>query len=64
MRGREKFNIENRRYMSIDELREYTGLGESTAIKVGKKAAAVIKIGARTLYDRVKIDAYMDSISA
>ena len=49
------------RYMGIEELKQYIAVGTSTAIKIGKDAGAAFKLGRRTLYDRVKIDAYMEA---
>lgn len=39
------------------------GVGKTTAIRVGKEAKAVIKIGRRTLYNVAKVQAYMEGLS-
>lgn len=50
------------RYLSIEELVAYTSLGRNTAREIGVKSGAAIKIGRRAIYDREKIDTYLESI--
>lgn len=50
------------RLMDIKKLMEYLSLGRNKAMEVGHEAGAVIHLGTRTLYDRLKIDAYIDRI--
>ena len=50
------------RLMDIKKLMEYLSLGKGSAKDVGAKADAVIRIGRRVVYDRMKIDAYIDSL--
>lgn len=52
---------ENTRYLSTKELQNYLTLGRVSAEKVGKEANARIKIGTRVLWDKTKIDAYMET---
>ena len=52
----------NGRLLGIRELMEYTSLGQNTARQMGKDAGAVVKAGRRVLYDRLKIDAYIESL--
>ena len=53
--------MEYGRLMGISELMRYTSLGRNTAIDLGKNANAIVRIGKRVLYDRQKIDSYIDS---
>ena len=51
------------RLMDTEELRTYTNLGRNTAMKLGEEIGARVQIGKRVLWDRVKIDAYFDSLT-
>lgn len=51
------------RFVSMDELRQYTGLGRDSAMKIGRDSGAVIKIGRRVVYDLKKIDEYLESLA-
>ncbi len=48
------------RLMGIQELMCYTSLGRNTAMELGKNANAIVRMGKRVLYDRKKIDTYID----
>lgn len=48
------------RLLGIKELQTYTGLGISRAAEMGEKAGARVHYGKRVLYDREKIDAFID----
>ena len=50
------------RYMGLEELRQYTSLGKNGAVEIGRRSGAVIRFGRRVLYDREKIDAYMQTL--
>ena len=63
MREREKKDNGCTRFVAIDELQQYTGLGKATASKIGKECGASIKIGRRVVYDLHKIDAYFESLA-
>lgn len=52
------------RLLNISKLMEYLSIGRDSAKKIGIEADAVIMIGCRILYDRLKIDAYIDRIGA
>ena len=52
----------NSRYLGIKELCIYTSTGRATAADIGKKAGAAIRYGRRVIYDREKIDAFMQSL--
>lgn len=64
MRLREKGckGIEGR-LIDTDELRAYTNLGRNNAMKLGEEIGAKVKIGKRVLWDRVKIDQYLDRLT-
>ena len=48
------------RLMGIKELMAYTSLGRNSALELGKNACAIVRIGKRVLYDRKKIDIWID----
>lgn len=48
--------------MDIKKLMEYLSLGRNSAMDAGKEADAVIRFKGRTLYDRKKIDEWIDRI--
>ena len=56
-----KRNEQEGRLLSMTELQDYLNLGHHTAREVGESAGAIIKIGRRLLFDRKKIDAYIDN---
>ena len=53
------------RYMSAPQLYAYTSLHRPTAENLAKKAGARINLGdaRRVVYDREKLDAYLDKLS-
>lgn len=50
------------RLLGLQDLMTYTGLGEKRAAQLGREAAAVVRYGARILYDREQIDRYIDEL--
>lgn len=57
MNSRENISIKGEsRLMDTTELRAYTNLGKNMATKLGIEAGAKIKVGRRTLWDKIKID--------
>lgn len=52
--------MEYGRLMGISELKLYTSLGRNSAMELGKNANAIVRIGKRVLYDRQKIDKWID----
>ena len=55
--------LDGKRYVSMDELRQYTSLGRDSAMKIGRDSGAIIKIGRRVVYDLKKIDEYLESLA-
>lgn len=51
------------RLLDTDELRAYTNLGRDNAMKLGEKIGAKVKIGKRVLWDRVKLDQYLNELT-
>ena len=51
------------RLMDTEELRAYTGLGRNNAMKFGEEVGAKVKVGKRVLWDRKKIDRYLDELT-
>lgn len=60
MRMREHGSIDGR-LLGRQELQAYLNMGRTGAERVAAAAGAVIKIGGRTLYDRSKIDGWIDA---
>lgn len=50
------------RLLGAVELQGYISMGRNGARKLAEDAGAVVKIGNRVLFDRLKIDAYIDHI--
>lgn len=50
------------RLLGAAELQAYINMGRNGARRVAEEAGAVIRIGNRVLYDRLKIDAYLDQL--
>lgn len=51
------------RLMDTNELRAYTNLGRNMATKLGIEAGTKIKMGKRVLWDKVKIDQYLNELT-
>ena len=64
MRKRDIKKDTESRFFSMPELQAYLSVGESTVRKIAEASGAKIKIGRRALYDRRRIDAYIDSLGA
>lgn len=64
MKSRENFSIKGEsRLMDTNELRAYTNLGRNMATKLGIEAGDKIKMGRRTLWDKIKIDQYLNELT-
>lgn len=65
MRRTEVENTEYKwgRLLAIAECQSYLGAGRSTMERIAAAANAKVKVGSRTLYDRIKIDRYLDSLT-
>lgn len=50
------------RLIGLKALQSYVGLGEKRAAQLGREAGAVVKYGSRVLYDRERIDQYIDQL--
>jgi len=48
------------RLLGLPELMLYTSLGRNSAMELGKSANAIVRMGKRVLYDRRKIDKWID----
>ena len=55
--------ISENRLMDTEELRAYTNLGRNNAMKLGEEIGAKVKIGKRVLWDRKKIDQYINDLT-
>lgn len=51
------------RLMDTDQLRAYIGIGRNNAMKVGDEIGARVQIGKRVLWDRRKVDEYIDALT-
>lgn len=65
MRNRRKSNesIGNVRLLDTDELRAYTNLGRNNAMKLGEEVGAKVVIGRRVLWDKLKLDQYLNELT-
>ena len=54
---------EKARLLDTEELRAYVCHGRNNAMKLGVNSGAKIKIGRRVLWDRTKIDQYLNSLT-
>lgn len=53
-------NLEGKRLLDIKELCFYLSLGRNNASVFGKEIGARVQFGTRVLYDRKKIDEWID----
>ncbi len=53
----------NSRLLGIKELMEYTNLGRNSALKLGSDSQSKVRIGRRVLYDKRKIDQYINHLT-
>ena len=63
MRVREKQVIPvtgNTRMLDTTELQNYMGLGRNSAMAFGEEIGAKVKIGKRVLWDKKKVDQYLN----
>ena len=57
-----EINLNYVRLLSIDDLMRYTSLGHSKALELGTAAGARLYFGRRVMYDKRKVDAYIDTM--
>ncbi len=64
MRQRQTYAInEKPRLMDTDTLRTYLNLGRDNAVRLGNASGARLQFGKRVLWDKNKVDAYLDSLT-
>lgn len=63
MRKTNVIETPNKITVDIKTLQGMLGVGRDTAMRVGKEAHAVIRVGRRTLYNVAKIENYMEGLS-
>lgn len=51
------------RLLDTDQLRAYMGIGRNNAMKIGAEIGARVQVGRRVLWDKRKVDAYIDSLT-
>lgn len=56
-------SAEHSRLLDTKELRAYVSLGHNGSVKLGEDSGAKIRIGRRVLWDKNKIDKYLDSLT-
>lgn len=61
MNKRKDFTTPTKLYVGIDELKTMLSIGRNSALIVGEKANAKVKVGRRTLYNVEKVKEYMAS---
>ena len=54
--------INNSRLLNLNDLMMYIGVGRNKAIDFGKESSSIVRIGRRVLYDRERVDKYIDSL--
>ena len=54
--------INNSRLLNLQDLMMYIGVGRNKAIDFGKESGSIVRIGRRVLYDRERVDKYIDSL--
>ena len=52
--------MSDKRLLSMEEFRVYSGLGENVARNVAESTGAIFRVGRRVLVDRVKFDRFCD----
>ncbi len=53
----------NSRLLGIKELMQYLNVGRNSALKFAEESQSKIKIGRRVLYDKNKIDKYINKLT-
>ena len=56
-------NITVKRMLQESEVTGYLGIGRTKARELCKDIGATVHLGRRVLYDRMKIDEYLDSLT-
>jgi len=56
-------NINERRLLDANEVCVYLSLGRNKGIEFAKSIGSEIKIGRRSLYDKNKIDQYLNEVT-
>lgn len=49
-----------KRLLGVRELMEYLSIGRNNAMKIGKESGSIVRYGRRVLYDRERIDSYIE----
>lgn len=60
MKNRKMREENQSRLMGIEDLMRYAAIGRNSARALGEEAGAVVRVGTRVLYDRKKIDEWID----
>ena len=55
--------LAEKRLLDANEVCYYLSLGRNRGVEFAKSIGAEIKVGRRSLYDRAKIDNYLDSLA-
>lgn len=55
--------FKEKRLLDVNEVCAYLSLGRCKGVEFAKEIGAEIKIGRRALYDKNKIDKYLDEIA-
>jgi len=64
MRARQRSEASSgTRLLDTEELKLYLGLGRNSAMEFAETAGARVAIGKRILFDRVKLDQYLDELT-
>lgn len=55
--------LSDKRLLDANEVCLYLSLGRNKGIEFAKEIGSEVKVGRRCLYDRVKIDKYLDQLT-
>ena len=62
-RENQTIGVNEKRLLNVSELCAYTGLGRNKGMEFAKEIGAMVKIGRRSLFDKVKIDNAIDEMT-
>lgn len=63
MNKRTEGTIETSRLLDVKQLARYMNVGTLTASRFGKENNAVVRLGSRTLFDKIVIDRALDQLA-
>lgn len=55
--------VTNKRLLDVTEVCQYLSLGRNKGVEFARGIGAEVKVGRRSLYDKVKIDQYFNELT-